>query len=127
MLPTLNITTMKGTTTHFFALMQLFTDGIDKPVVTLSAIEDQVFIQDVLNQGLCPSGCPTIGFSDFTDRVTQHSMTVTFGSEGTMAYKITDAGTGETLIDFNASGYMGNVTSTYVSMFDALLSLFRPR
>lgn len=110
-LTTLNFT--EGTTNSFFSLMQLFTDGIHKPVVGLSAIKDQVFIVDVLKQGICPkSGCPTIALDDFTDRVTQHSMTVTFGSKGKMDYKITDVSTGETLIDFSGSGYMGNVTST---------------
>ncbi|EIM83709.1 uncharacterized protein STEHIDRAFT_112991 [Stereum hirsutum FP-91666 SS1] len=76
------------TTNNFFFLMQLYTDSLGEPVVDLSAIKDKVFIKDVLNKGLCPkSGCPSVALGDHTDRVTQHSMTVTFGVNGKMAYK----------------------------------------
>lgn len=109
----LTIMLIAGTTNNFFFLMQLYTDSLGEPVVGLSAIKDKVFIKDVLNKGLCPkSGCPSIALGDYTDRVTQHSMTVTFGEKGRMAYKITDADTGKILIDFNTAGFMGNVSST---------------
>lgn len=105
--------------------MQIFTESLGGvPVIGLSAVKDQVFIKDTLNQGICPkAGCPTVALKDYTDRVTQHSMTITFGNKGQIAYKITDAGTGDTLIDFNANGYMGNVSTTYVFPLYALGSL----
>lgn len=94
--------------------MQIFTDGIDSATVTLSAVDGQVYVEDVLNQGLCHDGCPSIPgpLAQFVNRVTEHSLNVTFGDYGSLSYYVGDAETGETLIYYNGSGYFGNVTST---------------
>lgn len=85
------------------------------PIVTLSAQKDKVFIKDIMNQGFCPSsGCPSVDLADYTDRVTEHTMDITFGPTGQMKYTVIDVDSGNTLIDFSANGYMGNSESTYV-------------
>lgn len=87
--------------------MQIFSDGDSGPVITLDAIQDTVAIQDHYHD--CPSsGCPSVALDDFTDRVTLHSMSVTYGSSGKMSYMVKNMETGETLISYSASGSMGS-------------------
>lgn len=92
--------------------MQVISDGYSGPVITLDAEAGKVAIRDMKGFHPCPSsGCPSVALEDFTDRVTLHSMNVTFGNNGKLAYKVTDEKTGKTLIDYSANKNMGNVTS----------------
>lgn len=94
--------------------MQVISDGYHGPVITLDAEAGKVQIKDMKGFHPCPSsGCPSVALADFTDRVTLHSMNVTFGDNGKLAYKVMDEKTGKTLIDYSANKNMGNVTSRY--------------
>jgi len=96
-----------GTSSHFFHLMQVFSDGDGGPVVTLDAVNGDLAIDD--NVRGCGSGnvCPVVAFPTFTDRTTLHSIKVTFGPSGKLAYTVTDADTGAKILSYSASGAMG--------------------
>lgn len=88
--------------------MQIFSIGDSGPVITLDAIKDKVQIVDITGSHGCPSaGCPGIALEDFVDRVTLHSMSITYGPNGKMSYTVKDQTTGSTMIAFSASGDMG--------------------
>lgn len=88
--------------------MQIFSVGNSGPVITLDAIKDEVQIVDITGSHGCPSaGCPGITLEDFVDRVTLHSMSITYGPSGKKSYTVKDQTTGSTMIVFSASGDMG--------------------
>ncbi|KAI0795130.1 hypothetical protein C8Q75DRAFT_530421 [Abortiporus biennis] len=96
-----------GTSTHFFHLMQVFSDGQGEPVVTLDAVNGQLAIVDVA-RGCTTNKCPAVAISQFTDRTTLHTIKVTFGPNGKLNYAITNADTGASILSYSATGAMGS-------------------
>ncbi|KAL1746625.1 hypothetical protein HDZ31DRAFT_81101 [Schizophyllum fasciatum] len=108
-----------GTGSSFFHLMQVFDDTTGMPVVTLDArngrvgIESQTLCQSSSGGGLFGGGsttnnCPSIPLSQFVDRTTQHSMSITYGQQGSLTYTVTDAATKQTLLTYTAKGALGS-------------------
>ncbi|KAL1734535.1 hypothetical protein EV714DRAFT_268670 [Schizophyllum commune] len=113
-----------GTGSTFFHLMQVFDDTTGTPVVTLDAKNGQVGIE---SQTLCQSqpssgrgllglgggessgsSCPSIPLSQFVDRTTLHSMSITYGQQGSITYTVTDAATKQLLLTYSAKGALGS-------------------
>jgi len=95
-----------STSDHFFHLMQVFSTGNGGPVVTLDARSGTAAIQDYA-RSCSDTRCPAIPLSSFTDRVTHHTMTVTYGPNGKLHYVVSDAGSGDTLLSYSVTGAMG--------------------
>lgn len=55
------------------------------------------------------NGCKSIPFNQFAGRTIQHSLTIKFGSSGTLSY--TASAGGKTLIAYNSKGNMGSDAS----------------
>ncbi|KIY49661.1 hypothetical protein FISHEDRAFT_72301 [Fistulina hepatica ATCC 64428] len=119
-----DLSSVTGTSTSFFHLMQLFSRDSGSPVVTLDAVKDTVAIRDYANG--CPrSGCPSIPLDSFTNRTTLHTMKVKFGPSGSLNYAITDSSSGAKLLTYKVTEAIGSSSTslkfgTYRSAYDGM-------
>ncbi|KAH9821148.1 hypothetical protein DFH28DRAFT_1120504 [Melampsora americana] len=100
------------TTNTFFHLWQLLTrggNGLSGPVVTLEALNGKAIVKDVVR---CADGCTSVDIDQFSHRLIQHQMIVKYGNEGKIEYQAIDSLSGINLLTYNASGFMGNVSTS---------------
>lgn len=100
------------TTTTFFHLWQLLTrggGGLSGPVVTLEALNGKAIVKDSVR---CSDGCTDVDINQFSHRLIQHQMIVKYGNEGLIEYQAIDALSGTNLLTYNATGFMGNVSTS---------------
>jgi hypothetical protein len=100
------LSTSVTTTSHFFHLMQVFDQTADGPVLTLDAVNNQMTFTDFVGDK-CNGNCPAVALNSYNGRTTFHSMQITFGANGKFDYKITDAVTGDEIMEYHATGQLG--------------------
>lgn len=87
--------------------MQVFDELADGPVLTLDAVKNTLGFTDFVGDK-CGDACPSAAFSAYEGKTTVHSMKITFGEEGSIDYKVTDASGGAEIISYSASGQFGS-------------------
>jgi hypothetical protein len=87
--------------------MQVFDQTAGGPALTLDAAKNKITFTDFVGDK-CNGACPAVALNSYTGRTTLHSMQITFGAKGKIAYKVTDAATGTKIIEYNATGKLGS-------------------
>jgi len=100
------------TSTHFFHLMQVFDEVQDGPILTLDAVSNQMSFTDFVGDK-CADDCPAVALDSYNGRTTLHSLQITFGPNGQFDYFISDAVTGDEIMEYHTAGQFGT-SSTYV-------------
>ena len=81
--------------------MQVFDETADGPVFTLDAANNQITFSDFVGD-LCGFDCPAVPLYTYEGRTTLHSLNITFGPTGTLNYFVSDAISGDEIVQYNA-------------------------
>lgn len=101
---------------HIFQLLRRVDDG--GAVVTLSLKNGYAIINDV-ERGC--TNCTSVAMSKISGRTIRHYLDVTYGTNGTLSYKIVDVSKpGSVLLQYNATGEMGSQSSVKFGAYRAV-------
>ncbi|KAK4703153.1 hypothetical protein P7C70_g3064, partial [Phenoliferia sp. Uapishka_3] len=93
--------------------------GVSGPIITLNAVGDKVFFSDKLRG--CET-CESMDLSDFVGKTTVEKVAVTYGPTGSIKWQVQDAATGETMLEYSATGNMGSKTSMKFGTYRAYVA-----
>ncbi|KZS92101.1 hypothetical protein SISNIDRAFT_486634 [Sistotremastrum niveocremeum HHB9708] len=92
----------------FFHLFQLYDTTLQKPIFTLSLINQKCRIVDyVPERQNCGGGCPSVDSGMCVGRTLVHELSVGTGREGRAVYVVRDAGSGGEVLRYSPRGSMG--------------------
>jgi hypothetical protein len=95
------------TSANFFHLMQVFDQVTNSPILTLDAENNRLSFTDLVGDK-CRDSCPAVALNSYNGRTTHHPLQITFGSKGKFDYLITDAVTGDEIMEYHATGKFGS-------------------
>ncbi|KAJ7612258.1 hypothetical protein FB45DRAFT_1065596 [Roridomyces roridus] len=99
-----------STSTTWFHMMQAFGVSEDNPLVTLDAVDGDLRIKDYVRGTGGPQcgaiKCPSVNLTEYEGRTTVHSISGSFGPQGTLVYNVTDED-GTSILSYSVASDMG--------------------